>query len=211
MKRKPPGRPRLVRSPENVDTVRRAVLASPRRSVRRQALALGTSRRSLLRTLHEDLQFHPYKIITVQQLTKGDFAQRREFCEKMLTILTENANDVVMMSDEAHFHLNGFVKKQNCRFWSEENPREAHQISLHSLKVTVWCGVSKLGIVGPYFFKKMYTNRPRTIQELKLFFRQEIAAVAEDMLENAMQNFEERHQMCVQEEGSNLTDIIFRT
>jgi hypothetical protein len=35
------------------------------------------------------------------------------------------------------------------------------------------------------------------IQELKLSIRQEIATVPEDMLENAMQNFEERLQMCV--------------
>jgi hypothetical protein len=43
-------------------------------------------------------------------------------------------------------------------------------------------------------------NRPRKIQELKLSIRQEIAAVPKDMLENVMQNFEERLQMCVQQE-----------
>jgi hypothetical protein len=41
-----------------------------------------------------------------------DFAQRREFCEEMHAILTEDANDVVMMSDGEHFHLNGFVNKK---------------------------------------------------------------------------------------------------
>jgi hypothetical protein len=54
-------------------------------------------------------------------------------------------------------------------------------------------------------------NRPRIIEELKLSIRQEIAAVPEDMLENAMQNSEERLQICVQQEGRHLTDIIFRT
>jgi hypothetical protein len=54
-------------------------------------------------------------------------------------------------------------------------------------------------------------NRPRTIQELKLSIRQEIAAMPEDMSENAVQNFEERLQMCVQQERCHLTDIIFRT
>jgi hypothetical protein len=56
----------------------------------------------------------------------------------------------------------------------------------------------------------VYTNRPRTIQELKLSIRQEIAAVPEDTLEIAMHNFEEKLQMCVQQEGRHLTDIIFR-
>ena len=103
MKRKSPGLSRSVRTPENVYTVRRAVLASPRRSARRQALALGMSRRSLHRILHDELKFHPYKIMIVQQLAKRDFAQRRDFCENMLAILTEDANAVVMMSDEASF------------------------------------------------------------------------------------------------------------
>ncbi|KAK7086640.1 hypothetical protein SK128_008212, partial [Halocaridina rubra] len=30
------------------------------------------------------------------------------------------------MSDEAHFHLNGMVNQQNCRYWALENPRELH-------------------------------------------------------------------------------------
>ena len=77
MKRKPPGLLRSVRTPENVYTVRRSVLASPRRSARRQALALGMSRRSLYRNLHDELKFHPYKIMIVQQLAEGDFAQTR--------------------------------------------------------------------------------------------------------------------------------------
>jgi hypothetical protein len=38
------------------------------------------------------------------------------------------------------------------------------------------------------------------IQELKLSIRQKISAVLEDT-ENVMHNFEERLQMCVQQEG----------
>lgn len=57
------------------------------------------------------------------------------------------------MSDEAHFHLNGFVNKQNCRIWSTENPREIHQRQLHPRKCTVWCGISSERIYGPYFFE----------------------------------------------------------
>jgi hypothetical protein len=49
MKRKPPGLPHSVWTLENVDTVRTADPASPRRSARRQALASGVSRRSLHR------------------------------------------------------------------------------------------------------------------------------------------------------------------
>uniref|UniRef100_A0A8D8XBS9 Transposase n=1 Tax=Cacopsylla melanoneura TaxID=428564 RepID=A0A8D8XBS9_9HEMI len=57
------------------------------------------------------------------------------------------------MSDEAHFHLSGYVNKQNCRFWGTENPRICHEEPLHSLKVTVWCGVYAGKLISPYFFQ----------------------------------------------------------
>ncbi|CAF4863096.1 unnamed protein product [Pieris macdunnoughi] len=52
-----------------------------------------------------------------------------------------------------HFHLNGYVNKQNCRFWGAENPHEYHEQPLHPEKVTVWCGLWPGGIVGTLFFE----------------------------------------------------------
>jgi hypothetical protein len=57
------------------------------------------------------------------------------------------------MSDEAYFHLSGFVNKQNFCYWSATNPIELHERPLHISKVTVWCAVSSFGIIGPYFFE----------------------------------------------------------
>ena len=59
-----------------------------------------------------------------------------------------------MMSDEVHFHLNGTVYKQNFRYWASENSHELHQRPLYSPKVTVWCGLGKCGIFGPFFFEE---------------------------------------------------------
>ncbi|GFT20977.1 transposable element Tc3 transposase [Trichonephila clavipes] len=56
-------------------------------------------------------------------------------------------------SDEAHFWLNGYVNKQNCRIWSEANPQVYVETPLHSEKLTVWCALWAGGIIGPYFFK----------------------------------------------------------
>ncbi|GFV96958.1 hypothetical protein TNCV_4351711 [Trichonephila clavipes] len=40
--------------------------------------------------------------------------------------------------DEAHFWLNGYVNKQNCRIWSEANPQVCVETPLHPEKLTVW-------------------------------------------------------------------------
>ncbi|GFS50851.1 transposable element Tc3 transposase [Trichonephila clavipes] len=59
----------------------------------------------------------------------------------------------ILFSDEAHFWLNGYVNKQNCRTWSEANPQVYVETPLHPEKLTVWCALWAGGIIGPYFFK----------------------------------------------------------
>ncbi|GFU80607.1 putative DD41D transposase [Trichonephila clavipes] len=50
-------------------------------------------------------------------------------------------------SDEAHFWLNGYVNKQNCRIWSEANPQVYVETPLHPAKLTVWCALWAGGIL----------------------------------------------------------------
>ncbi|GFX62415.1 uncharacterized protein TNCV_1381401 [Trichonephila clavipes] len=59
----------------------------------------------------------------------------------------------ILFSDDAHFWLNGYVKKQNCRIWSEANPQVYVETPLHPEKLTAWCALWAGGIIGPYFFK----------------------------------------------------------
>ena len=72
----------------------------------------------------------------------------------MLDIFEKNEDLTLIMSDKAHFHLNGTVNKQNVRYWASENPRELHQRPLHSPEVIVWCGLGKCGIFGPFIFEE---------------------------------------------------------
>ncbi|GFW24418.1 uncharacterized protein TNCV_606631 [Trichonephila clavipes] len=53
----------------------------------------------------------------------------------------------ILFSDEAHFWLNGYVNKQNCRIWSEANPQVYVETSLHPEKLTVWCALWAGGIL----------------------------------------------------------------
>ncbi|GFX36185.1 uncharacterized protein TNCV_2065261 [Trichonephila clavipes] len=49
--------------------------------------------------------------------------------------------------DEAHFWLNGYVNKQNCRIWSEDNPQVYVETPLHPEKLTVLCALWAGGIL----------------------------------------------------------------
>ncbi|GFY30842.1 hypothetical protein TNCV_3120021 [Trichonephila clavipes] len=53
----------------------------------------------------------------------------------------------ILFSDEAHFRLNGYVNKQNCRIWSEANPQVYVETPLHPEKQTVWCALWAGGIL----------------------------------------------------------------
>ncbi|GFW51920.1 uncharacterized protein TNCV_1188511 [Trichonephila clavipes] len=53
----------------------------------------------------------------------------------------------ILFRDEAHFWLNGYVNKQNCRIWNEANPQVYVETPLHPEKLTVWCALWAGGIL----------------------------------------------------------------
>jgi hypothetical protein len=107
-----------ARTPENVAIATEAIEPSPRRSVRRHATSLGLSEASVLRILHKDLHFYPCKIQITHALHEHDYENRVNFCQTILQLINHNQDVVnnLLMSDEAHFHLSGFVNKQNVSY-----------------------------------------------------------------------------------------------
>jgi len=61
-----------------------------------------------------------------------------------------------------------------------------------------------------YLKSKVYVRKSRTVDDLKVSIREEIATVPQEMLVNVMRNFEERIRTWVRHEGRHLSDIIFR-
>lgn len=145
-------RARRGRSEQNITAVRESVAESPETSIRHRAQELDISTGTLQRILTKDLQLHAYKIQLTQQLLPGDHEQRREFTNWILEQPADFANKIIF-SDEAHFHLDGFVNRQNCRIWGSENPRMIYQKAMHPQRVTVWCALWSGGIIGPFFFE----------------------------------------------------------
>lgn len=174
------GRPRTSRTEENIDIVLQSVRENPTQSTRKRSRILNVSRTSLQRILKKDLRLHPYKIQLVQELKDTDAIQRLNYANEMFSRFSSFNN--VLFSDEAHFHINGHVSKQNCRYWSPENPKRKHQKPLHSPKVTVWAAMSARGIIGPYFFED---GRGRAITVNS----ERYVAMIEEFFTPALQNF----------------------
>lgn len=118
------------------------------------------SQRSVLRILKTE-KYHPYKVQLVQELSEDDPDRRLQFCEIMQDLCNRNPRFVrnILFSDEATFCLHGSVNRQNCRYWSRENPHwiiEAH--TQHPQKVNVWAGIVDNRIIGPFFFEETLTG-----------------------------------------------------
>ena len=118
-------------------------------------------------------------MFVVQQLSAPDYLTRRTSCEDILATIPRHAN--VFFSDEAHFHLSGCVNKQNICYWSETNLREVHERPLHLDRVTVWCAISRVGIIGPYFFKDngraITVNSERYLSMIQDYFQPALEAM----------------------------------
>ncbi|GFW91624.1 putative transposable element [Trichonephila clavipes] len=66
---------------------------------------------------------------------KYDQARRRfvEWAQNEIAVVPD-FHKRILFSDEAHFWLNGYVNKQNCRIWSEANPQVYVETPLHPEK-----------------------------------------------------------------------------
>ncbi|GFW74627.1 hypothetical protein TNCV_962021 [Trichonephila clavipes] len=80
---------------------------------------------------------------------QNDHQARRRFVEwaQNEIAVVPDFHKRISFSDEAHFWLNGYVNKQNCRIWSEANPQVYVETPLHPEKLTVWCALWAGGIL----------------------------------------------------------------
>ncbi|GFW92471.1 hypothetical protein TNCV_517881 [Trichonephila clavipes] len=80
---------------------------------------------------------------------QNDHQARRRFVEwaQNEIALVPDFHKRILISDEVHFWLNGYVNKQNCRIWSEANRQVYVETPLHPEKLTVWCALWAGGIL----------------------------------------------------------------
>ncbi|GFV16940.1 uncharacterized protein TNCV_4365401 [Trichonephila clavipes] len=98
-------------------------------------------------------EFHGPRSDYVRQIGlaihQNDHQARRRFVEwaQNEIAVVPDFHKRILFNDEAHFWLNGYVNKQNCRIWSEANPKVYVETPLHPEKLTVWCALWAGGIL----------------------------------------------------------------
>jgi len=97
------------------------------------------------------LQLYPYRLILTHALTEYDKMVRVDGCQRLLEVITDDA--LIVYSDEANFRTDGTVNRWNCRIWDYNRPDDfVSEKSQSAKQTTVWAGISKDRLFGPYFF-----------------------------------------------------------
>jgi hypothetical protein len=65
---------------------------------------------------------------------------------------------MIVWTDEVTFKLNGTLNQHNCVYWYSEDPNVHVYKAVNLPGLSVWCGVSSRGVVGPFFFKGTVTG-----------------------------------------------------
>jgi hypothetical protein len=146
-------RKKTMLTDEKLEDIRARLEISPRKSLRRLSQETDVSVGSAS-TAVRLIKFRPYKVRFVHELKPVDAPQRIRFCNWMLKNMHDGLVDpqLLFITDEAYFHLSGYVNSQNTRIRSVENPYTVHQTPLHDIKIGVWCAVSARRIIGPLFY-----------------------------------------------------------
>ncbi|GFS60573.1 uncharacterized protein TNCV_5073521 [Trichonephila clavipes] len=127
-------------------------LLAKREDVQETTLSECPANATKYRSFQDGDRFNSCQVIYSQfglAIHQNDHQARRRFVEwaQNEIAVVPDFHKRILFSDEAHFWLNGYVNKQNCRIWSEANPQVYVETPLHPEKLTVWCALWAGGIL----------------------------------------------------------------
>lgn len=145
------GRP-TIRTEELIADVRDRMEHDSTKSLKRLSQEIGASYGTCRTILKKDLNMYPYKMQSFQALLQTDHPRRLAYCQWFNNLMNNDLLNLTFFSDEAWFHLSGYVNSQNMRMWSTDNPHFFVESPLHTQKIGVWVAVSRRRIIGPIFY-----------------------------------------------------------
>jgi hypothetical protein len=107
--------------------------------MKRLAQQIEVSTSTARKICRDDLSMFPYKIELNQPLPEDGIRRPYAIAREFEALLEDNLGimNVAWVSNEACFHLDGYINKQNVRLLASENPRLIVANSLHSERMLV--------------------------------------------------------------------------
>ena len=140
------------------------ITSSPRKSGRRAASEIGVPHSTMQKVLKAE-KFHSYKLQILHKLYEDDSDRRLEMAVWFQVQLEEDPDFVrrsMLFSDEVNFNVSGEVNRQNCQYYSQDNPHfmlDSKVSKEHNgPKIMVWCGLWRDHVLGPFFFNQTLTG-----------------------------------------------------
>ena len=127
------------RNLETKAAISAAMMASPKKSLRRLSAERAIPHTNFQRIVRKYLKLYPYRMQRVQALRDVHHQQRFEFASTMCDRMEEDDNFLSrwVFSDEATFHLSGTVNTHNAITWGRENPHVSYELDRVSPKCLV--------------------------------------------------------------------------
>ncbi|XP_025016781.1 uncharacterized protein LOC112538930 [Tetranychus urticae] len=166
-----PGPSYTVTTPENLEIVEKHFQENPKDSLRRAGQKLGIPRETLRVMLRRFLKMFPYKISVGQKLTPAAMEKRTAFSSQVYQMIETSQfnHEDIIFSDEAHFHLDGYVNKQNFRFWGSERPEYFQSKSAHPIRLTAWAAITRHKIFITFFRNTVTGDSYNTLLKRSFF------------------------------------------
>ena len=130
---------RFLRCTENIAIVSESIAEDPNVTLPRRSQELVLPYGTLWRILPLDLHLYLYNVHLTQQLKPADRLQCRKYVKFVVEqqAVDGNISKKIFFSYESLFTLCGYVKKQNYRIWSSEDPQVIEERPLYPEKVPV--------------------------------------------------------------------------
>jgi len=125
-----------VLTPGILQDIQTVITRSPHKCLRKLSAQMGISLGLAHTAVRKMLKFYPYRKQVFHKLIPGEYAKRFNYCRWFKNLIRGNigVSDQVFFTDEAWFHLSGYVNSQNHRTWGTENPHNYTETALHPQK-----------------------------------------------------------------------------
>ncbi|CAK1585331.1 unnamed protein product [Parnassius mnemosyne] len=129
---------------------------SPDKSIRQAARVSGLTRHTVMTAL-KTVSSRPWKPHYCQEITPEECDLWVECGEIMLGWRGDRSElfDNIVWTDEAIFHVRGFVNRHNCHYWAELDLKATAEKMKNRPKVTIWCGMTSSQVIGPFLLREI--------------------------------------------------------